>query len=98
MKRRRPVHASPRKRQLAELGHGVLVEQLPDAFGRGLLAVRRGVTGAVECRYYGRDFTTRGMALPRALIAAGPQPTRGALSKSSVGASAGSGPTEASRA
>ena len=27
------------------------------------------MTGAVECRYYGRDFTTEEMALLRALIA-----------------------------
>ena len=25
-----------------------------------------GVTGAIECRYYGRDFTAGGMALLRA--------------------------------
>ena len=39
-----------------------------------------GMTGAVECRYYGRDFTVEEMALLRALIAAEPQPNRaGAL-------------------
>ncbi len=37
--------------------------------------------GAVECRYYGRDFTADEMALLRALIAAEPQPTRAALSR-----------------
>ena len=40
-----------------------------------------GMTGAVECRYYGRDFTADEMALLRALIAAEPQPTRAALSR-----------------
>lgn len=39
------------------------------------------MTGAVECRYYGRDFTVEEMALLRALIAAEPQPTRAALSR-----------------
>ena len=39
-----------------------------------------GMTGAVECRYYGRDFTTGEMALLRALIAASPPPNRYALS------------------
>ena len=39
------------------------------------------MTGAVECRYYGRDFTAGEMALLRALIAADPQPTRAALSR-----------------
>ena len=40
-----------------------------------------GMTGPVECRYYGRDFTAEEMALLRALIAADPQPTRAALSR-----------------
>ena len=39
------------------------------------------MTGAIECRYYGRDFTTGEMALLRTLIAADPQPTRAALSR-----------------
>ena len=39
------------------------------------------MTGAVECRYHGRDFTPGEMALLRALIAAEPPPTRHALSK-----------------
>ena len=39
------------------------------------------MTGALECRYYGRDFTAEEMALLRALIATEPQPTRAALSK-----------------
>ena len=39
------------------------------------------MTGAVECRYYGRDFTAEEMALLRALIAVDPHPTRAALSR-----------------
>ena len=39
------------------------------------------MTGAVECRYYGRDFTAEEIALLRALIAVDPQPTRAALSR-----------------
>ena len=39
------------------------------------------MTGTIECRYYGRDFTADEMALLRALIAADPQPTRAALSR-----------------
>ena len=40
-----------------------------------------GMTGTIECRYYGRDFTAQEMALLHALIAADPQPTRAALSR-----------------
>ena len=39
------------------------------------------MSGAIGCRYYGRDFTADEMALLRALIAADPQPTRAALSR-----------------
>ena len=39
------------------------------------------MTGAVECRYHGRDFTPGEMALLRALIAGPPAPTRHALSR-----------------
>ena len=42
---------------------------------------RAGVSDAVECRYYGRDFTAGEMALLRTLIAADPQPTRAALAR-----------------
>ena len=55
------------------------------------------MTGAVECRYYGRDFTAEDMALLRALVAVDPHPTRAACRESSAGASAGSSPTAASR-
>ena len=40
-----------------------------------------GMTGTVECRYYGRDFTAREMALLRALNAGPTRLTRHALSK-----------------
>ena len=39
------------------------------------------MSGAIECRYYGRDFTTEEMALLRALIAAPAPLSRHALSK-----------------
>ena len=39
------------------------------------------MTGTIECRYYGRDFTTEEMALLRALIAGPPPLNRHALSK-----------------
>ncbi len=39
------------------------------------------MTGDIECRYYGRDFTAEEMALLRALISAEPQPTRAALAR-----------------
>ena len=42
---------------------------------------RAEMTGKVECRYYGRDFTADKMALLRALIAADPPPNRHALSR-----------------
>ncbi len=38
------------------------------------------MTGAVECRYYGRNFTAREMALLRALVAGPAQLSRRALS------------------
>ena len=40
-----------------------------------------GVSGTVECRYYGRDFTVEEMALLRALIAGPPPLNRHTLSK-----------------
>ena len=39
------------------------------------------MTGEIECRYYGRDFSAGEMALLRALIAAERPPTRHALSR-----------------
>ena len=42
---------------------------------------RRDMTGSVECRYHGRDFTADEMALLRALIAGPPALNRHALSK-----------------
>ena len=55
------------------------------------------MTGRVECRYYGRDFTAGEMALLRALIAVDPQPTAPDCRESSAGSSAGSSPTAGSR-
>ena len=51
--------------------------------GRGTQTRPDGVrmTGAVECRYYGRDFSAEEMALRRALIAGPPPLNRHALSK-----------------
>ena len=40
-----------------------------------------GMPAAVECRYYGRDFTVEEMALLRTLIDADPPPNRHALSR-----------------
>ena len=39
------------------------------------------MSGAIECRYYGRDFIADEMALLRALIATEPQPNGTALSR-----------------
>ena len=39
------------------------------------------MTGEVECRYHGRDFTADEMTLLRELISADPQPTRAWLSR-----------------
>ena len=39
------------------------------------------MTATIECRYYGRNFTTEEMALLRALIATSPPPNRHALSR-----------------
>ena len=39
------------------------------------------MTGKIECRYYGRDFTAGEMALLRALIAGPPRLNRHMLSK-----------------
>jgi len=39
------------------------------------------MSAQVECRYYGRDFTTEEMALLRELLAASPPPNRHALSR-----------------
>ena len=51
-----------------------------------------GMTGTIECRYYGRDFTAGEMALLRALIAGAPPPqTRLEANSQSVGAASPSG-------
>ena len=62
-------------------GRPVPVAALDDERGAQAQVHGAGMIGAIECRYYGRDFTTDEMALLRALIAADPQPTRAALSR-----------------
>ena len=59
----------------------VPVAALDDERGAQAQVHDAGMTGAIECRYYGRDFTADEMALLRVLIAADPQPTRAALSR-----------------
>ena len=59
-------------------GRPVAVAAMVDERGAQARLHGAGMAGTVECRYYGRDFTTGEMALLRALIAG---PTRHALSK-----------------
>ena len=76
----------------------VALAALDDERGAQARVHDAGMTGAVECRYYGRDFTADEMALLRA-----PDRHRAAAApcrpcpESSAGASAGSSPTAASR-
>ena len=62
-------------------GRPVALAALVDEQGAQARVHGAGMTGAIECRYYGRDFTAEEMALLRALLAADPQPTRAALSR-----------------
>ena len=62
-------------------GRPVAVAAIVDERGAQAQLHGDGMTGTIECRYYGRDFTAEEMALLRALIAADPQPTRAALSR-----------------
>ena len=62
-------------------GRPVALAALDDERGAQARTHGAGMTGAIKCRYYGRDFTTDEMVLLRALIAADPQPTRAALSR-----------------
>ena len=59
----------------------VAVAAMVDERGAPARVHGAGMTGAVECRYYGRAFTIGEMARLRALIAADPPPTRAALSR-----------------
>ena len=62
-------------------GRSVAVAALVDERGPQARPRGAGMTGGVECRYYGRDFTAQEMTLLRALVA-GPLPlNRLALSK-----------------
>ena len=62
-------------------GRPVAVAAMVDERGAQARLHGAGMTGRVECRYYGRDFTAGEMALLRALIAVDPQPTRAELSR-----------------
>ena len=75
-------------RALSQLGRKALAEiiqgrmaAMVDERGAQACPDGAGMTGAVECRYYGRDFTAEEMALLRALIAGPPPLNRHALSK-----------------
>ena len=61
-------------------GRPVAVAAIVDERGAQAQLHGAGMTGRVECRYYGRDFTAGEMALLRALIAVDP-PTRAGLSR-----------------
>ena len=61
-------------------GRPLALAALVDGRGAPERVDRAGMTGAVECRYHGRDFTPGEMALLRALIAADPPcPVEGVL-------------------
>ena len=62
-------------------GRPVAVAAMVDERGAQARTHGAGVTGAIECRYYGRDFTAGEMALLRALIAGPPPLNRHMLSK-----------------
>ena len=58
-----------RRERLAAAGRSVALAAVVDERGAQARTHGAGMTGAVECRYYGRDFTADEMALLRALIA-----------------------------
>ena len=62
-------------------GRPVALAAMVDERGTQARPDGAGMTGAVECRYYGRDFTAEEMALLRALIAGPPALNRHRLSK-----------------
>ena len=62
-------------------GRPVAVAAMVDERGAQARTHGAGVTDAIECRYYGRDFTAGEMALLRALIAGPPPLNRHMLSK-----------------
>ena len=62
-------------------GRPVAVAAMVDERGAQARTHGAGVTGAIECRYYGRDFSAGEMALLRALIAGPPPLNRHMLSK-----------------
>ena len=75
------VAGSMREERRACAGRPVAVAAMVDERGAQARLHGGSMTGRVECRYYGRDFTAGEMALLRALIAVDPQPTRGGLSR-----------------
>ena len=83
---RRPALAGSVARSMREEwpaagGRPVVLAAMVDERGAQARVHGAGMTGAIECRYYGRDFTAGEIALLRSLIAADPQPTRAALSR-----------------
>ena len=75
------VAGSMREERRACAGRPVAVAAMVDERGAQARLHGGSMTGRVECRYYGRDFTAGEMALLRALIAVDPQPTRAGLSR-----------------
>ena len=75
------VARSVRGERSQTTGRPVAVAAMVDERGAQARTHGAGVTGAIECRYYGRDFTAGEMALLRALIAGPPPLNRHMLSK-----------------
>ena len=75
------VARSVRGERSQTTGQPVAVAAMVDERGAQARTHGAGVTGAIECRYYGRDFSAGEMALLRALIAGPPPLNRHMLSK-----------------
>ena len=75
------VARSVRGERSQTAGRPVAVAAMVDERGAQARTHGAGVTGAIECRYYGRDFSAGEMALLRALIAGPPPLNRHTLSK-----------------
>ena len=75
------VAGSMREERRPAAGRPVAVAAMVDERGAQARLHGGSMTGRVECRYYGRDFTAGEIALLRALIAVDPQPTRAGLSR-----------------
>ncbi len=72
---------SVREERRPGAGRPLAVAAVVDERGTQARPHGAGMSGAVECRYYGRDFTTQEMGLLRSLIAGPPALNRHALSK-----------------